>query len=250
MTTRARGIDISHYQKEYTPQSKHDFVIIKCSDGKFKNSLYDQHYQAAFESGKLVGAYHYLRSGFQWQEQVVAFAEYARGAHFLAVDFEKKGNVFSTEFITSTFEMIYGLVKAHKGKKRVLFYSSPAVIQEWLFQNGITWLRDYEDLWIAQWPYKGWNNRLNEVPNEKMGWFPRLPAGCNHWRVWQYAGDGDLQGQYNGVPSRDVDLDIFNGTVREMKEWVGMTDYKEEENDWNKLIELMKERLDELKDER
>lgn len=249
MKQRACGIDISHYQKEYTPQPQHDFVIVKCSDGVQKNSHYDQHYQACFEAGKLVGAYHYYRSGYNWQFQLDAFLEYSQGAHFLAVDFEKKGNIYSNAFITGAMHLTFGLINAHKGKKRVLFYSSPSVVQEWLFQAGQVWLRGYEDLWIAQWPYKAWVDRLEEVPDVGKGWFPRLPAGCLLWQMWQYSADGNKQGARHGVSSRDVDLDVFNGTAEDMKAWAGFSDYIEpEKRTWNEFLNQLKDRLDDLKE--
>lgn len=249
MERRACGIDISHFQKAYDPQPQHDFVIIKCSDGVQKNMLYDQHYQACFESDKLVGAYHYLRSGIDWQDQRDAFLDYSRGAHFLAVDFEKKDNVFSITFANAALHLTDGLVNAHKSRKRVLFYSSPAVIQEWLFQQGQVWLRDYADLWIAQWPFRGWNSSLEKVPLVDGGWQPRLPAGCSLWRMWQYAADGNLQGGVNGVLSRDVDLDVFNGTVEDMKAWAGLAAYVEpEKKSWNEWLDEFKCRLDELRE--
>jgi hypothetical protein len=82
------------------------------------------------------------------------------------------------------------------------------------------------------------------------GWEPRLPAGCTNWRFWQYSADGNRQGSNHGVLSWDVDLDVFNGTVAELRAWAGVGDALEEPEPagtWNQFIEDLKPRLDELK---
>jgi len=251
MAKRAIGIDISHYQKEYIPQKHHDFVIIKASDGITKNSRYDQHYQDCKVAKKIIGAYHYIRSAISWRAQVEVFIDVAVNADFLAVDYEKNGNRPSMRFANDTFSFARACGPDLAGC-RCLIYSNPATIQEWMFQYGVYDLRSYPDIWIAQWPYRLWNSRLEEVPYPEHGWNPRMPAGCQSWRIWQYSADYNRQGSLNGVTSRDVDLDVFNGTVQEMRQWVGIDPSipipEPEEDTWNNHLDELKNRLDELKD--
>lgn len=219
-TKRAQGIDISHYQTVYTPQAHHDFVIAKAVEITTLNSKYIQHHDVVRWAGKMFGAYGYIRSGYGWEKQADALLEIAvakNEADFLAVDFEKRGNAPSAQFAIDCGR--YANYVAVNSGKRCLLYSSPSVIQEWMFQLKVYWPRTYPDLWLAQWPYKGWNERLREVPYPEKGWEPRLPAGCPTAKVWQYAADWNEQGKNEGVDSRDVDMDVFLGTVQEMQAW-------------------------------
>jgi GH25 family lysozyme M1 (1,4-beta-N-acetylmuramidase) len=226
---RAQGLDISHYQKAYVPHANHDFVIIKASDGQLENYLFRTHVKSC-DADQVIGAYHYLRSEVPVNNQVDTFLNLTgdvEGIDFLACDFEKAFNNPSAQFANDAF-LFCTAVKAQTGK-RCLFYSNPSIVQEWMFQYGVYWVRDYADLWIAQWPYYGWNNKLYEVPDETKGWFPRLPAGCTQWRFWQYSADNNGKGMENGVTSPDVDLDVFNGTVEDLLEWAGVEDVEEPE---------------------
>ena len=220
---RAKGIDISHYQEKYTPRPHHDFVIAKAVEITTENNKYKQHHDTVRGSGKVLGAYGYLRAGYDWRPQADALLEIAvakNEADFLATDFEKRGNYPSRKFAEDNLD--YNTYLSDQSGKRVLEYSSPSVIQEWMFQYGVYWVRDYDDLWIAQWPYYGWNDRMLEVPFPDKGWNPRLPAGCTRWRFWQYSADGNSRGSLEGVSSRDVDIDVFNGTVEELWDWCNL----------------------------
>lgn len=215
---RATGLDISKYQTAYTPQPTHDFVVIRASIGMEEDYLYLDHVQES-ENVPLTGAYHYFRSGYKWTDQLNFFLDVVEDRHeFLALDFEKVGNTRSAEFAQNAANFVHEC--ANETGKRVMFYSSPSVIQEWMFQVGVYWVRDYPDLWIAQWPFSSWNDALETIPYD-WSWVPWLPAGCANWRIWQYSANGNKQGANNGVPSTDVDLDVFNGTLGAMMEWVG-----------------------------
>ena len=214
---RAQGIDISHYQRAYVPMEHQSFVVIKASDGIHKNYMFEQHLENAADVA-YVGAYHYLRSDYDIDEQIARFVDIALHVDFVACDFEGNMNSPSAKFARNA-ERFCKEVADKKGLP-CLLYSSPKYIQEWMFQYGVYWVREYPDLWIAQWPYYGWNDRLLEVPDESKGWAPRLPAGCTEWRMWQYSADGNRQGMINGVTSPDVDLDVFNGSADDMDDWL------------------------------
>jgi len=111
-----------------------------------------------------------------------------------------------------------------KYKKPVLLYSRSGVIQEWIVNHGQGWWKD-EDLWIAQWPYDEvrygpQRAKLLDVPTNTVKWNPRLPAGATGWKVWQYSADGNKRAsEFGASGNSNLDLNVFNGTMEEMKEW-------------------------------
>jgi GH25 family lysozyme M1 (1,4-beta-N-acetylmuramidase) len=227
---RAFGIDLSHNQKYYTYQEHQNFVIHKASEGMNPNKEdsfgLDRHYEEC-RKAKIFGAYHYFRSGttYPYKGQVEAYLMAIEGKEvdFHVVDFEKTGNTPSMRFGNDCKAYIEHLKSIRD--EPVLFYSNRAVIQEWMFQYGVHWVRDYPDLWIAQYPYRGWNERMREVPDTKYGWYPALPAETHMWRFWQYSADGNKRGPEEGVtddwwrPIPSVDLDVFNGTFNDLLDW-------------------------------
>jgi hypothetical protein len=42
------------------------------------------------------------------------------------------------------------------------------------------------------------------------------------WKFYQYSADGNGKGPEYGVKSPSVDLDVFNGTVEELRDWLGV----------------------------
>jgi len=194
---RAKGIDIYQaYQPNYVHQDHHDFIILKVSDGQYSKD-FERLYEQA-ENVPLKIAYHYLRSGMDAQRQIDTFLNTINGYNFdgLAIDFEKIGNSPSMQFGQILHDTLRGVKAATD--KRTLMYSSPSIIQEWLFQYGhTTWVREWP-LWIAQWPYHGWNDVMYNVPLTEE-WQPRLPAGTLNWKIWQYSADGNQKGPENGI---------------------------------------------------
>ena len=147
------------------------------------------------------------------------------------VDFEKTNNSRSLRFARQTKEMI-DEVRNVTGQK-VIFYSNRYIVQEWLYFYGQYWLRDDPDtypLWIAQYPYYGWNDSLETITDLNQ-WQPALPAGVSSWKFWQYSADGNKKGPENGIERQpgtqtdpSVDLDVYNGTADEMHAWLGVGD--------------------------
>jgi len=225
---RATGIDIyQKYQPNYVHQGHHDFIILKVSDGSLSKEFERLYAQSELVPLKI--AYHYLRSGMEAQRQIDAFLNTMEGYHFdgVAIDFEKIGNSPSMQFGQILHDTLLG-VKAETNK-RTLLYSSPSIIQEWLFWYGhTTWVREWP-LWIAQWPYYGWNDVMYNVPLTEE-WQPRLPAGTVDWKIWQYSADKNKKGPENGIMKKyawsvapSVDMDVYNGTPAEMMEWFNVT---------------------------
>jgi len=219
---RAYGLFISRFQGTWEPKPWQDYVIAKCTDGYDKDPLYETFKTTAWSEGKVFGATHYLRSALNWSDQIDTFLEHSQDADFLSIDFEGIGNTPSEAFAWNSQK---ATVKAREeSKKKVAFYSSPKYVQEWMYPFGVYWVRDYEDLWVAQWPYSNWSERLLEVPLLNGGWFPRLPAGCKHWRFWQYGAEYLERGEYEGVGSKHVCLEVFYGTAADLRAWCGQSE--------------------------
>jgi lysozyme len=239
---RAVGIDISKYQGVYKPQAHHDFVILRATVGAGADPLYEEN---LFNIGdNAIGAYHYFLSNIDWREQADNLMTTAHDADFFALDFEKIYNEPSAYFAEDARHFVE-FVRDDTGKQ-VLFYSNPSTIQEWMFQYNVCWVRDYANLWVAQWPYHGWNDILATIPDD-WTWQPRLPAGCEKWRFWQYSGDGNRRGSFEGVESYDCDLDVFNGTVDDLHAWIGGV-LPNPVTDRNEIIDECIDALERLKD--
>lgn len=65
-------------------------------------------------------------------------------------------------------------------------------------------------LWIAQYPFT--------VPNLDTG-KPFIPGGRTNWTIWQYTAKGKGT-QYGLARSNAADLDVFNGTAQEFRDWL------------------------------
>ncbi len=226
--TRARGVDLrARYQPRYDAGvAKHDFVVLQACYGTSQDANgQDVHDQ--IQPVPVRGAYLYFLSAQNWLAQVEYFLGIVegRGYHFYALDFEKKGNTASAAFGAHAHLALQHL-RDLSGKPLVL-YTNPDTYQSWLVQLGHTWMKDWP-LWVAQWPYYGWNEKLEEVPARPDLWQPRLPAGASAWAFWQYSADGNRRGVQNGLPlgafglSPSIDLNVFNGTVEELHRWVGL----------------------------
>ena len=225
---RAKGIDLyQRWQGNYSHKDFHDFIMIKVAEGRWRVE-----HERVWEQAKDVPikiAYLYLRSGEDAERQAdtligaTEFASYQPDGYM--VDFEKRNNVPSMQF-GQIFRDTVNIIKQKTGKK-VIKYSNPSVIQEWLLRYGQRWVLDDHDWVIAQYPFR---NDAWDTPQarqflvdvlEDNKWYPRLPAGFGSWLShpgkgsWQYSADGNGKGAENGVDSSAVDLQVWNGTRQE-----------------------------------
>lgn len=159
--------------------------------------------------------YHYLNSDRTWREQADAYLSFVSGLDYHAhvCDFEDAYNTLSTSFAYDCWKWI-DLVSQRTGKP-VLLYTGKYTYQDYITPSqklyGINW--DSIPLWIAQYFY---------IPNPNGT--PSLPTGrTGGWHLWQYTdkGNGSLYG--TGRPSA-CDLDVFNGSVEEMRAFLKIGD--------------------------
>ena len=196
---RAKGIDLSHWQKTFEPKGNIDFIIQKVSEGLAKDALYN----VLLPSVKTLerrGGYHYFRT----EVDPIAQAEFffntqgGQGFKFLVVDYEGTGNVLDATGEANLAEFVEELTIYTN--KPILLYTSPYTLRDSLIAYDDDWAN--VPLWIAH--YKD---------GEPETW-------GNPWKFWQYTSEGD--GTEYGVGSTHVDLNVFNGTVEELDAWLGI----------------------------
>lgn len=247
---RARGIDISTHQEIYDPSVfKHDFVFIRSTYNIYPDERFTQHAESIAEV-PVRGAYHYFSSyaastdELFWQKQADKYMEVVKEYDFdlYILDFERKHNEPSMRFGAGAKKWLDYV--AEQSGKPVILYSNPASYQEYLLPYGQRWMNDYP-FWVAQYPYdRVWNERLTDVFSISGGWEPRLPAGHTEWKFWQFSADGNQKGPENGLVRRvwhltppAIDLDVFNGTVQDLMDWLNKEHVEVEEDNEDELID-------------
>lgn len=226
--TRAHGIDISLWQGSFDPPEDRDdlnFVIVKASDGTAEDPKFES-YLDPIRNVPIRGAYHYFRSDSPWKDQAEFFLNTVddQAFHFYALDIEQKNNERSEQFAKDAEKWLRHVADATEAK--VLYYTNPDTYKTWL-DPFVDWMKDWP-LWIAQY----W---LNPSPEKH----PALPDGVEDWKLYQYSADGNLKGPDYGVESPSIDLDVFNGTVREMRVWLGLDDPMTEEEMDERLEDIL-----------
>ncbi|MDP1624421.1 MAG: GH25 family lysozyme [bacterium] len=215
MTNRAQGIDISHWDVSFDPQKatkQIDFVIIKASDGLYSSQPVYSKMMAGVRQIPIRGAYHYLRSGYDWKRQADVFLEKVekdkKDFHLYVCDFESINNTMSIAFsMHANLWMEY--VQKEVPTKRVVFYTNRNLYTLWGWRYCSKW-----PLWIAQyynWPF-GTENRN-----------PAMPSGRTDWSIYQFQCERNQfpgQSRSYGCGARFIDLDVYNGTVADMRAWL------------------------------
>jgi GH25 family lysozyme M1 (1,4-beta-N-acetylmuramidase) len=210
---RAHGVDISHWDVSFDPEKATgliDFAIQKASEGTFRDSKFVEIW-AGVQKVPIRGAYHYLRSGSNWQTQADFFISVVKGNdyHFYALDFEDMGNTMGASFADMAHQWIeYATAKTGK---RVFLYTNPSHYDADLFPYG-DWMKDYP-LWLAHY----WNN---PKPDMDPGMPKKRKPG--DWTIYQYASEINFAGHAKeyGTPVNSIDLNVFNGTVADMRAWL------------------------------
>ena len=234
--TRAHGIDISKWQVSFDPTRNPDdtdFVVIRASYGTRTDEKYDA-FLEAIKPIPIRGAYHYFQSAPAWKDQAEHFLSLVedKDLHFYVLDFETTGNERTRKFSSNGEKWMQHV--ADETDKKVVLYTNPNVYKTWLRPFG-DWMRDWP-LWIAQYFFEPDRNRT-----------PALSAGADDWKIWQYSADAppNEKGSEYGVESRNIDLDVYNGTVGQMREWLGIGGEPPEEKALVQLDSIVKWARDE-----
>ena len=182
----------------------------------------------------------YLKDGYDWEEQAKHLLKVVDGKdfHFFALDIERnpgsefyvydeqkniksKGKNKFTKAEIQNIKQWVEFVQKHKPGIPVLLYTSADIYNDELIPNGGEILKNL-DHWIARYPDKFDRNEGDPFDEFTI-------KGVNNWRFWQYSANNNQKGPDYGVAERrsgkkqkDVDLNVFNGSVEEMRKWLGL----------------------------
>lgn len=219
---KAHGIDVSKYDYPVDPSKATgviDFIIQRVSYGTMPDERLNEIWNA-IRTIPVRGAYHYFSTGSPWKAQADFFLSLVKGKdyHFYAIDYETAYNNLNATSAANLRAMLEYLA-AKVSPKKVLFYTSPSIYNTYLYPFG-DWMKEWE-LWLAQYPYLI-NLDLEKGPIT-------FPKGRTQWTFWQYGGGG-IQGTAGygagskyGVGGYGCDLDVFNGTVEQLRAWAGIS---------------------------
>lgn len=194
------GIDISHYQGEVdweklvqyqSPDYPLQFVFIKATEGgDLSDNNFQKNFASARQYGFIRGAYHYFNPGAPAAKQAEFFINTVKldSADLPPVlDVERKG-VRSKESLVKAVKLWLDIVEAHYGVKPILYTSyrfKTNYLNDSIFNSYPYWIAHY---YVDSVQYKG------------------------SWTFWQHTDVGTIPGV-----EENVDLNIFNGTLDELK---------------------------------
>lgn len=232
------GIDISkwngNWNAEKAKQAGAAFVFIKASQATFTDSRFRENWRKAKEAGLLRGAYHYLDYSKPGEEQANYFANLLRedpGELPPVVDYEEKRNdnnpAIALQFLKAFLNTLKSRTEIFEDApyKAPMIYTSPAF---WALYGDKT-DREYWwqfPLWLAHWTTSS---------------TPQVPAPWSMWTFWQFTSKGP--GDVFGVESLAIDLNRFNGTLKELLEFAG---WREPTGSLVELCQVLQERVSEL----
>jgi GH25 family lysozyme M1 (1,4-beta-N-acetylmuramidase) len=235
ITDRAHGIDVSHYQEQYIyaeTWGQVDFAIAKIGEGY--NSPYSRGTLGDFSDFNKIwlegvaqvpirGVYFYQRSGYSWERQADNLLEAVERLdvkpHMLWNDAERGNNVINKEYLADMLR-IMDHWKVNAPQYTTGLYANKDMLQNYIKPIGVqNYGRQYLDrvlaypLFYAQYYFTG------KSPNKQ----PLMPTFKSNWDIWQYNDSGDSFKIVDGKRWRHYgspDLDVYNGTVDEMKAWL------------------------------
>lgn len=213
--TRAIGADLSRYNISFDPTKATgpiNFCFQKATEGyTYVDLEYDNLWQGV-QQIPIRGAYCYQRSGLSWIAQADHFLETAarHSYHMHALDLEQYSNTYNDTFFVDA--------------RRILeYWREQSNALPILYTNGST----YEEMHLA----------LNRVYGPAGGaWLDSVPlwlsspatAGAPFMPRYRTKGWDVHQYTFTGLPSRwgtggtRVDENVFDGTVEEMRAWLGL----------------------------
>ena len=215
ITERAHGLDISKYDLFFHPENaiaQLDFVVQRISYRTTRDEAFDSLLPGVMKV-PIRGGYHYLNSDADWKTQADKFLSYVAPYkyHFFNCDFEDSFNNLSFDFVYDAWNWIQYV--QDKTGIPVLLYTSPSLYNAWIAPSQsvlrINW--NTIDLWTAQWFFTPNPNGTPSNPTGRTG----------GWKLWQYTDKGDGT-KYGVARPTACDLDVFNGTVEQMRSWLNI----------------------------
>ena len=197
-----KGFDASHHQGTINwskiSTKQYQFVYLKATEGgDFKDSMFQENWLKARESGLKVGAYHFYRlctDGDVQAKNFIATVPNKPDALPPAIDLEydaKCINVHTKEQLLKEIQIMHDVIKAHYAKQPIFYVSKNFyhIVLMGSFKDVPLWIRDYD-----------------EKPQLK---------DQRHWMFWQYTN----QGKINGI-SQPVDLNFYSGSQQQWEQFI------------------------------
>ncbi len=214
-------IDISHWQGEMDwdvfMQSDAEGCIIRAGSCNavtgipYTDYKYEQNMTAVDSFTEVIGTYWYWRANHDPIEQADYYADLLKFKPWNlppVADVEAWGNV-NMSTMQSRLKKFVDRLQFRTGYKPIIYtrttFWNPYV-------GNPSWAKDH-DLWIAR-----YNSAITGPWSDGWG----KPYSWDNWVFWQYSADGNGLGRIYGVDGDDIDLDYFNGTSAELREYAGL----------------------------
>lgn len=206
--TFTNGCDISRWQDDNKTAAGVDFgkmkeagiefVYIRSSIGMTEDEDFRVNWENAKQAGLLRGAYHAYNVSASPMNQALFFVS-RLGNDFdglpPALDVERIG--LGTASAASVMTAIRIMLEYIDTKRRAIIYTNPDIIINFFGDNLPSWFINH-DLWIAHYGVKS----------------PNIGSQYKNWKFWQQTDRG--AGLEMGVESKQLDLDVFNGSYEEL----------------------------------
>ena len=214
MTEFALGMDISRwdglFDAEKAKAAGISFVWIKSSQALFTDSWFVRNWAIAKAAGLIRGAYHYLDwscSGLSQGNYFWNLIKDDPGELPPCVDFEQRRLLDIPR--GDEHGHLSNCLSAIKAPKAAI-YSSRNYFERYGTASE-AWLK--YDLWNVTVYYSPYP--ANTSP------YPVIPWG-NNWKFWQWTFKANGP-QYGTSTTKEVDLDFFNGTVEELRNYANVS---------------------------
>jgi lysozyme len=211
------GIDVSKWDGNWDAakarQAGATFAFIKASQATFTDPQFLVNWQKAKDAGLLRGAYHYLDYTKSGSDQANYFADLLKndpGELPPVVDYELRRTDNNPSaalgFLRDCLDQLIKRSELYKdtNNKRPMIYTGPGF---WTEYGDLT----KSDYWI-QFPL--WNAHWTTSAA------PIVPLPWTMWQFWQFTSKGP--GEAFGSESLTMDMNRFNGTLSDLKEFAGV----------------------------
>jgi len=194
-------IDISHHQGDidFVRVRKSGVVamIHKATEGSsFIDDMRENNIINATNAGIACCTYHWLSPGSNVESQMKFYLDVVQPVHGerLVIDYEQDGCTLS-----DLKEAVQYLLDQRKDYQITVY--SGHLLKEQLGSKKDPFLAENTDLWLAQY--------TSGTPSWSYETYPS-------WTLWQYSEEG----QIDGIDDAYVDLNRFDGTDKELVEWI------------------------------
>ncbi|HEY6038001.1 MAG TPA: GH25 family lysozyme, partial [Kofleriaceae bacterium] len=196
------GMDVSYYDDSIDWNAAHaagiDFAFIRVTDGtQYKDPKFAAFWQGAKAAGVLRGAYQFFRPAedpIAQADLMLSLAPYEAGDLPPVLDVEVNGGLPQPQVAAAVHAWVDHVTTAI-GRVPIVY----AGLYSWPDLTGSADLTS-SPLWIAQYTTAA---------------CPNIPAPWTKWLFWQHSDTGKV----DGVVSSQLDLDVFDGTLDDLRQF-------------------------------